>query len=404
MPDILKLKNYECTGCGACWNVCPVGCIKPAANEEGFVYPTVGSACVECSLCANACPILNGKTELTPEINQDVYAAVSNDRKICHASTSGGAFTEICNSYGDDETIVFGARFIGLKVVHSYVTGVENIAPFRKSKYVQSDIGSSYKEAEGYLKEGKKVIFSGTPCQIEVLKSELGKIYDNLLSVDFICHGVGSPALFELYVDFVEQKYGKQVHSYGFRNQVGRFGNIEDCVSNYIFEDGEVVYNSVDPYQSLFIKQLCLRESCGENCKFRNPNRVSDITIADFKDKLIVFPKMLDSRNYSTVVFNTKAGIRLLEKMSTRMKMLRCSMNDLKEHNPLFFYTTKANPDRAKFFDAYRTSNISEIIERFLPNRPEISLNFFQKIRSNYIPYVLKRCIRVFIDQFKPRK
>ena len=144
MPDIMNIEDYECTGCGACKNICPKNCIYFEYNDEGFLYPHIGKDCVQCGLCAEVCPILIKKTERLSTINQYAVAAVSHDMFISQASSSGGAFSEICKAYGDEGTVVFGARFDGLRVVHTSIVGVENIAPFRKSKYVQSDMGNCF--------------------------------------------------------------------------------------------------------------------------------------------------------------------------------------------------------------------------------------------------------------------
>ncbi len=138
VPEITRLARHECTGCAACANACPYGYICLESNEEGFLYPKVSPQCVGCGRCDTVCPILTGRTEFLPELEQYTVAAVSRDSAIRRASSSGGAFSEICKAYGDRETVIFGAHFNGMRLVHSYVIGVENIAPFCKSKYVQS--------------------------------------------------------------------------------------------------------------------------------------------------------------------------------------------------------------------------------------------------------------------------
>ena len=158
------------------------------------------------------------------------------------------------------------------------------------------------------LDEGRKVIFSGTPCQIAGLRSYLRREYEHLLCLDFICHGVGSPKVFEAALHYIEKNAEIRLLKYTFRNQVVRFGNRRDYISCHEFADGSRVHDAADIYQKFFLSQLCLRKSCGENCKFRNRNRMSDITIADFKGKLKVFPNMFDHRNYSTIIFNSKKG------------------------------------------------------------------------------------------------
>lgn len=356
-----------------------------------------------CGMCDKACPILTNKTETIPEIEQYAVAAVSRDRDIRQASSSGGAFSEICRAYGDTETVVFGARFDGLRVVHSYVVGVENILPFCKSKYVQSEIEQSFSAAKKFLRKGSKVIFSGTPCQLAGLKSYLGKDYPQLLCIDIICHGVGSPGVFACALQHIERKAGKKLATFSFRNRIERLGNWQDFVCCYEFKDGQVVHEPNDPYQRLFLSQLCLRSSCGENCKFRKRNRLGDLTIADFKGKFNIFPRMMDHRNYSTIVVNSQKGNSVYRNLQSSMKTLRCSLDDIERFNPLFFKTTKENAHRKKFFEAYSVEpDIDGLIRQFVPARP--TWKKYVGLKDIFIPFHLKRVLRIFFNEFAMTK
>ncbi len=192
----------DCTGCSACKNICPVNCISMIEDEEGFNYPVADDRCISCAKCELICPIKNKKNISDMEIKQYAAAAITKNPEVWAASSSGGAFTEICNAYGDSETIIFGARVDGLKVIHDHVVGVENIGMFRKSKYVQSSVTHHFTKAKEFLELDKRVIFTGTPCQIAGLRAYLNKEYVNLLCVDLICHGVGSPKVFQSSIEY----------------------------------------------------------------------------------------------------------------------------------------------------------------------------------------------------------
>jgi len=229
--------KINCSGCTACSHVCPTSCIEMLSDEEGFYYPYYNvEKCINCKKCERICPILNSKNEGDININQFVVTARSKNNTIWHKSTSGGAFSEICKSYGDKDTIIVGVEMLNLKAVHSSVVGVENIEKFRKSKYVQSDLKDVFVEVEKYLNNGVKLIFSGAPCQIAGLKSYLKKGYDNLFLIDFICHGVGSPLVFTNYIKYINEKSGKTIKNYSFREKVKLNGKYNNFHSKYEYK------------------------------------------------------------------------------------------------------------------------------------------------------------------------
>jgi coenzyme F420-reducing hydrogenase beta subunit len=381
----LKEKK-DCTGCTACMSICPVNCISMKQDEEGFCYPFADDSCIQCRKCEHICPIASGRTEAKIEI-QYASAAVTKNKEIWKSSASGGAFSEICYSFGDNETVVFGARFDNLKVVHSYVIGVNNIGVFRKSKYVQSDLGNSLCKAEEFLKAGKKVIFSGTPCQIAGLKSYLGKDYENLFCVDLVCHGVGSPKVFDETLQYYRRKYGMNIETYSFRNKKIKVGNVKIHVSGHGLENRKTYYVERDVYNDFFLNQLCLRPSCANNCKFRSSNRLGDITIADFKNKEGVFPRLMDYKNYSTVVVNSKKGDLIFNILQNRMKVLPCELDDIKRYNPLFYRHTKDNPQRKDFFKDYTSGvKMEELINKYIPKQRTSKIAAFK----DFIPYIIK--------------
>ena len=192
----------KCCGCSACVQRCPKQCISLQEDEEGFLYPQVDKKiCVNCGLCEKVCPVLNPVKARKPQV---VFAARAIDEKVRLESSSGGVFTVLAELVIERGGVVFGAKFNEKwEVVHAYTESKEGLSAFRGSKYVQSKIENSYKQAESFLKAGREVLFSGTPCQIAGLKLYLRKEYTNLLTVDFVCHGVPSPMVWK---DYLEEK------------------------------------------------------------------------------------------------------------------------------------------------------------------------------------------------------
>ena len=197
MIDIKDKK--DCCGCSACVQKCPKQCISLKEDCEGFLYPIVDKdICIDCGLCEKVCPILYQGEERKP---LKVFAAKNHDEEIRKQSSSGGIFTLLAEKIINEGGVVFGAKFDeNWDVKHDYTETIEGLAAFRGSKYVQSRIEDNYRKAETFLKQGRKVLFSGTPCQIAGLKRFFRKEYENLLTVDFICHGVPSPGVWRRYL------------------------------------------------------------------------------------------------------------------------------------------------------------------------------------------------------------
>ena len=355
-----------CTGCSACYASCPNGSIKMVSDNEGFLYPEISDTCIDCGKCQRVCPRINQR-DLSVDFTQKAYAAVSKDFKIWNRSSSGGAFSEICFAFCDDNTMFCGALWDKLYVKHACLTAVDEIAPLCKSKYVSSDLGNCHKQIREHLDKGYNVLFCGTPCQVAGLRSFLNKDYDNLLLIDLICHGVGSPAVFSECIKSLEKNFSRKVVSYEFRSKKKVFD--KDHIIKLFFEgDTKPTYITDDRYLQLFVKQHCLRSSCGENCIYRNEHRQGDITIGDFKGLTKVFPHLLGSKkNYSTIVFNTPKGESLFGKLSVRMDMLPCSTEDIKQYNPLFYRHTYISEQRNDFFNDFSFDKQSAIEKWTVP-------------------------------------
>ena len=204
MPEFAK-KN-ECTGCSACANICPRQCIEMNEDAEGFVYPQIvnDSLCISCGACERACPILNKKNN--NDVLTKAYAALSKDESLRLESSSGGIFSELAKVVLQSGGIIYGASYNenGL-VEHINIDNIEALGKLRGAKYSQSNMGDSFQVLKKQLNSGRKILFSGTPCQVAGLKSFLNKDYDNLICIDFVCHGVPSPMAWRQYVKYRAQ-------------------------------------------------------------------------------------------------------------------------------------------------------------------------------------------------------
>ena len=274
-----KVSKEKCCGCGACRDICPVGCITMEYDKEGFKYPYIDyEKCTHCGLCNRVCPV--DKT-LKSDYQPKFYAGYTDDDEIITQSSSGGVFWPIVLCFLKENSIIYGAVLdSNLIVSHKRCETVEECLKLRKSKYLQSDLSCIYKNVKSDLNKGKKVLFSGTPCQIAALYSFLGGCPDNLYTVDVVCHGVPSQFIFKRYIEELEMRNHKKVISYCWRDK--RYGWGPNRVT-VVYEDGyeETEISKKNPMQRGFLDNWYLRPSCYQ-CEFARIPRVADISLADF--------------------------------------------------------------------------------------------------------------------------
>ena len=311
MPIKIEEKQ-KCTGCHACSTVCPKNCVIMKEDTEGFLYPEVdNNNCISCGLCEKVCPILN---YCNP--SQDAYgktfAAINTNEQIRLKSSSGGVFTVIAEEVINVGGVVFGAAFDGNFLVRTvWVDTNKDLEKLRGSKYVQSIIGDSYRQAKAFLDSGRVVLFSGTPCQVEGLISFLNKKYENLITVDFICHGVPSPLVWKKYLNYRKNEADSEIKYVSFRN---KYSGWKSFSLKMAFDNSSLYIAEVrkDPYMNIFLDDYCLRPSCYE-CFFKTANRRSDITLGDFWGVKNVFPEIDDDKGVSIVVVHSLSGKEIFE-------------------------------------------------------------------------------------------
>ena len=302
---MIKATEINCSGCRACENVCPTHCISFLPNKNGFLIPYVDvNLCVNCGLCEKTCPIHNGIDRFQVK---KVYAAYAV-RKEAVNSTSGGIFYILSDNFIVKGGVVFGAAydsFFNLQIREAQ--NREDLIRLQGSKYFQADTADTYETVKQHLGKGKKVLYSGTPCQIAGLRNALEKTdVKNLLTIEIICHGVPSPLMFKDYLKWLEAKKKKQISSYQFRTKKISKCDFQ-CLIKYTDGNEETISGFKDPFYKKFMASVSCREICYK-CPFAQKNRVADITLGDFwniEDLDICFGK---KNRVSVVLLNTKAG------------------------------------------------------------------------------------------------
>lgn len=337
------LDKSQCCGCEACRNICPRQCILMKEDKEGFLYPEVNLAdCIDCGLCEKVCPVLHPAKERRPVA---VYAAKHYDDNIRLASSSGGVFTFIAEKVIDEGGVVFGVRFNDQgEVIHDYVETKEKLSCFRGSKYVQSRIGDTYKLVLHFLQSGRKVLFSGTSCQIAGLKLFIRREYDNLLTVDVICHGVPSPKVWKKYLTEITSKECSQVTNISFRDKQKGWKNF----SLKVDMKGKRVYLrsfKLDLYFDLFLSNIILRPSC-YSCPAKSGKSCSDITLGDFWGIENILPELDDDKGCSVALLYNPKSKYFIEGMNISDVVY----NQAKQGNPSLEVSANCPVNRNYFF------------------------------------------------------
>lgn len=349
----------QCCGCEACVQRCPVHCISMKADEEGFMYSEVDSSlCIQCGLCEKVCPVI-GRSESREPIS--VWAAWNKNDEIRRQSSSGGIFTAIAESVTGRGGIVFGARFDdNWNVIHDSTETLEGLAAFRGSKYVQSRIGDCYIRAEQFLKQGRTVLFTGTPCQIAGLHGFLQKDYPNLLTVDIICHGVPSPEIWRKYLTETFGKYS-DIASINFRDKITGWKNYSFTVV------GKTVISEVhskNSYMRGFIADLYLRPSC-YSCPAKCLSSRSDITLGDFWGVDNLCPQFDDDKGISLLIVNSISGVHFLKTMAN-INLCPTEFSRVVKYNPSISASAILPPARNGFWEHIIKQKFSQAVAPYI--------------------------------------
>lgn len=364
-----------CCGCGACATACPAGCIDMRRDEEGFLYPAVDAArCVGCGRCEQVCPIRRADegrivdTSARPE----PFAAGGwhRDAAVRQASSSGGAFTLLADGILRQGGVVFGAAMDGHRVRHIAARDRSGLDPMRGSKYVQSEIGDAYRQAREALDAGKPVLFSGTPCQTAGLLSCLGGKREGLYLVDFICHGVPSPKVFEAYLDSVERHRGAKVVAFSFREKdKGWHPSGLQLGTRATLSDGSQIrrYPALrDSYMNGFLEDIYLRPSC-YHCRFKAiPKWSADITIADFWGVDKALPEMNDGRGTSLILIHNDHGQALFDSVRGDFDHREVDWRRATVKNPTLIRSAKETPLRARFFSDFGAKGYDGVAGKYM--------------------------------------
>lgn len=355
----------RCCGCTACQAACPHDAIVMKPDVLGFTYPEVDmSACVDCGLCEKVCAFVKDCDASLPvdrSLTAEVQAARHKDGNVVAASQSGGVFTALSDAVLSEGGVIYGAAYKGLdEVSHIRAESAQERNLLRGSKYVQSDMGQIFRSVREDLVNGRKVLFSGTPCQVAGLKSYIPeRLHENLLLVDFICHGVPSPSVWKDYVEYMSRK-GNIVRAI-FRDKSVAGWKVH--ADSFLYEDEKK--RTGDTFRVLFYKNIILRHNCG-NCPYNVTAHPADVTIGDFWGVAEVLPVMDSGAGTSMVICNTEKGKLLMSRIrELELETVSLTYDFMSRKNPNLVRPANIYKDRRRFEEEYSRKGFLHVARKW---------------------------------------
>lgn len=372
IPILFRDKS-ECCACGACKNACPKNAITMKTDEFGFFYPKIDEdLCIKCGNCKRVC---NYQNNISKNTVQQVFAAISKEENIRMSSSSGGVFTTIAKSFLLNDGIVFGCSMEktenGLAPVHIEVGNIDELYKLQSSKYAQSDMNLIYRSVKKHLKDGKNVLFSGTPCQIDGLKGYLNNIsYENLYTIDLICHGVPNASILQGYIKMLEDKKNINIYKMNFRDKKYGWGEKGTIYYTQNNKHKELYFdNYTSSFYNLYLKAGFYRENC-YSCRYANIHRVGDITIGDFWGIQQQHPEYLQdnwekSKGISCILINTPQGEKMLKNYGNKLDIKNSSLEKVTFKNKMLLQPSRTNSNRNNILEMYIRSGYVEVDKWF---------------------------------------
>lgn len=382
----------DCTGCGACYSVCPKHAITMCEDAKGFLSPVIDeSVCVNCMACVKHCPILTCKS--ANEVPETVNACWHKDDDVRMKSSSGGAFSAIAEFVLSQGGFVWGAAYDEeLKLKYQCIENISEIDKLRRSKYLQCEVGNTFLEIKKQLLQCRLVLFCGTSCHIRGLYEVVGK-NDNLITIDFICHGVPSPKVFRKYIEWIQKKYNDRLISFNFRDKRYGWDNGVLTVGDFEHIGERVFMNSENSYFYGMLHDMFIRPCC-HDCKCNGLTRMSDFTIADFWGigrKLKFKEERQKLKGISMVALNTAKAKQILKKLNN-IESVQRPINEAFEGNWNYRYSAPRNPQTASFWARFEKANEwDELLDMFIPTPTERVKLWVKKNMGPRISNILRK-------------
>ena len=388
MNSIKQICFENCYSCHSCEQICPKQCISMQETQEGFLYPHINSQiCIDCGACLSHCPAHkypNSEVE-DGKFKQEYFAIKLKNKTEILKSSSGGAFSGFAKMILEKGGIVFGAAFTeDFSVAHIKIDTIEELDKLKGSKYVESNTGNTYSEVKELLNSGKIVLYSGSPCQIAGLRKFLGKYYDNLFTLDLICHGTPSRKLFKKYIEWLGEKFKGRIIYYNFRDK--KSGGWSCGGKTKTKTKTKTINGYNDPYYSSFLKSYTYKMSC-YNCQYANiEKRSGDITIGDFWGVPYFYPHFYSEKGVSEIIINSQKGKELFETSANNFEILPITLEQAKYQNSNLTKPTKMPERRKTIYDQMDKIPLNDYMKSLLPGKKDLFIGWVKSI----VPQSLK--------------
>ena len=350
----------ECCGCTACFHICPINCIVMKEDEEGFLYPNIDKAkCIHCNKCKEVCPNRNIENRNT---RTQTFVGYYKDDEVRKQSSSGGIFSAIAEWILQQKGVVFGAAFDeNFEVHHIAVETKEELIKLRGSKYVQSRLENTFLEAKEYLEKKRKVLFTGTACQIAGLKNYLSAEYENLYTVDVLCHGAPSPKIWRMYLDDKKEQYQASINKVEFRNKDDGWKNFS---INIAFSNMERFYthHNKEKFMRMFLDNLDLRPSC-YSCVFKEIPRISDVTIGDSWG---VENYMDDDKGTSVILVHSSNGEKIFREIRKKLIVSEVGLDVAVSPTADSRKSVTMHPNRNKYLEGVKRGENFDVLYEYV--------------------------------------
>lgn len=381
-----RITEY-CTGCRACEQLCAHHAIEMKPNKEGFLSAYIDrEKCVDCGLCQNRCPQNNLMQKFEPLMS---LAVRDRDDKELVVSASGGAFAAAARMILQRGGVVTGAAYHDdMTVGHFIVERLENLHKVQSSKYVQSNTEATYSQVKALLINGREVLYSGTPCQIGGLRAYLRKEYDNLYTMDLICHGVASPKLFAKYLIWLGGKMKGKIIGYDFRDKSCGWGL--DYMSKTKTKT-KIKPSTLDPYYYHFLEGTTYRECC-YRCNYCTKERVGDITIGDYWGVEKEHPEFYSAKGVSCFLVNSEKGMRLWNLIKSEFYFLESTFEQVARANHNLSHPTKRTSRRDSIYQHIDDMDVNEYFAT------QLAIPFNLKAR---VKLLLPKWLKIWIKKNK---